>query len=509
MSKLDSLPIYVGGGSSSSGGGSGGGSGGTYTVTYDKIVKENTQILASEVNHIGQLVFTTDGLTSMLIDHNQRIGIRSTNPQRMLEINDVNGQCLRLTFNDNLGRSINYADINVKSDGSLNLLPSSGYVFLPYNSLSSGLYIGDIHVTASGTQINALDVFSFGISQPEKALILDNNSNIQGINTLTATTINATNLNGLLTNPAQINVTTVGVLQTLTVKDRLTLLNSQNSILELYVNGTGNNNCFLNSYTNTSTPSFLALNNNLFVNTNYVGVGTNTPTMRLEVSDTNGNCLCLRSGTIVTNFNISPINGITTIDTNSLNISHSYNTNTLYQPLTVNSTNTIDMSQNLGTGISFNLNDIQYTTINVIRDTVNIHNASLCINMLKNNTFTNNILTLSSVGQLNVFEIYEASDARIKTNVNPVNITDILNTLMQITVKNFTFTTNDTSHVGVIAQEIKELIPDIVNVSPNQGINDFHSVKSNELVYYLIAAVQKLNYKIQDLQQQIDNINNL
>lgn len=55
-----------------------------------------------------------------------KVGIGTTAPDRMLEINDAAGACLRLTYNDSNGSASNYVDFSVSSGGDLTVAPSGG-----------------------------------------------------------------------------------------------------------------------------------------------------------------------------------------------------------------------------------------------------------------------------------------------------------------------------------------------------------------------------------------------
>lgn len=86
---------------------------------------------------------TADGGTSLLermrIKNNGWIGIGTTAPGRVLDINHSAGQCVRLTYNDADGSAANYTDLNVTSSGALILHPSASQ----YSALAN-------HITASG-----------------------------------------------------------------------------------------------------------------------------------------------------------------------------------------------------------------------------------------------------------------------------------------------------------------------------------------------------------------------
>jgi hypothetical protein len=91
----------------------------------------------------------------------------------------------------------------------------------------SNLYINNVEVTSSATELNYLDIISIGQGEASKALVLDSNRNINNINnlttnTLTATNLNVTNLSGTLQTSSQPNITSVGTLTSLTLTGSIT-----------------------------------------------------------------------------------------------------------------------------------------------------------------------------------------------------------------------------------------------------------------------------------------------
>ena len=56
-------------------------------------------------------------------------------------------------------------------------------------------------------------------------------------------------------------------------------------------------------------------------------------------------------------------------------------------------------------------------------------------------------------------------------------------------------------HVGSIAQEIEEVLPDVVSTN-EMGIK---SVNTDNLTWYLINAVKELSAEIEQLKSQINN----
>lgn len=494
MSLLDNLPSFLTGGGSG-GGGSGGGSGGGLN---SQIINQNTLISANEVNGVGSLSFITDGINVMTITPLQKVGINTSEPQLRLEVNDENGRCVRLTFNDPLGRSINYTDLNVKSDGSLDLKPSSGSIYLPHNTLTSGLYIGNELVTASALQLNSLNVFTFGIAQPDKALILDDSGNIEGINNLSSTNISAINLYGTLLTGDQPGITKLGSLLSLTLKNDFILDDTNGNIFSI----TSTNGLYNINSSSYLTPSLLTVNNNLYITSENIGIGTSQPNLKLSVADTYGHCFRLTNILSASNsdFLVDP-SGNLTIESKSVRISYNYNNTNINFPLIVNAndnTGAFSMNQGLGSGIKFTLNDINFGTLSIQKDQNNNNDGILSIGLIRNNTFINNIMTLTSSGSLTTAEVYEYSDVRIKKNIKLMDTGYLLDKIMNVNIKSFTI--NNKKTVGVIAQELKELLPDLVQITNQNNIKNFHSVKTNGLIFYLIGAIQHIYKKLESLE---------
>jgi hypothetical protein len=57
-----------------------------------------------------------------------RFGVRTSAPDRAVEINDASGNTLRLTYNDSNGSAANYTDLLVTSGGNLTITPSGGTI---------------------------------------------------------------------------------------------------------------------------------------------------------------------------------------------------------------------------------------------------------------------------------------------------------------------------------------------------------------------------------------------
>lgn len=85
--------------------------------------------------------------------------------------------------------------------------------------------------------------------------------------------------------------------------------------------------------------------------------------------------------------------------------------------------------------------------------------------------------------------IATSSDARLKKNIinSPVNALSLLN---QIDIKEFDWIrSKEHTNAGIIAQQLQEIIPELVQTNPNTGRL---SIKSDNFIPYLIKAIQEL-----------------
>jgi hypothetical protein len=95
-------------------------------------------------------------------------------------------------------------------------------------------------------------------------------------------------------------------------------------------------------------------------------------------------------------------------------------------------------------------------------------------------------------------DITAMSDARIKDNIHPID--DALTKLNMIT--GYTYTRKDadvlqedvgTKHIGLIAQEVKEVLPEVVSYDKE---NDRYGVQYGNIVAVLIQAVKELKGEV-------------
>ena len=96
-----------------------------------------------------------------------------------------------------------------------------------------------------------------------------------------------------------------------------------------------------------------------------------------------------------------------------------------------------------------------------------------------------------STGTLTVVDVNSTSDINLKTNINPVE--NALDTVSQLRGVSFDWKETGKSSYGVIAQEIEEVLPELV------GTGDTKSVNYNGIIGVLIEAIKELKSEIEDL----------
>tara|TARA_Y100000589_G_C26755876_1_gene467735 strand:- start:194 stop:601 length:408 start_codon:yes stop_codon:yes gene_type:complete len=104
---------------------------------------------------------------------------------------------------------------------------------------------------------------------------------------------------------------------------------------------------------------------------------------------------------------------------------------------------------------------------------------------------------------------FYSSDRRLKTDIIP--IPDALSKVMQISGNSFTWIpltdeekktihANEGKDIGVIAQEIEKVLPELVETREKTG---YKAVKYDKLTALLIEAVKELNEKVIKLENKL------
>jgi len=121
-----------------------------------------------------------------------------------------------------------------------------------------------------------------------------------------------------------------------------------------------------------------------------------------------------------------------------------------------------------------------------------VDNTSLALTLASNNvaTFT---------ADVNAPNFNSTSDANLKTNVE--TLTGSLDAVKSLRGVSFDWLENGGSEIGVIAQEVEDVLPDVVNTNED-GIK---SVKYGNMVAVLIEAMKEQQAQIDELKAQINS----
>jgi hypothetical protein len=106
--------------------------------------------------------------------------------------------------------------------------------------------------------------------------------------------------------------------------------------------------------------------------------------------------------------------------------------------------------------------------------------------------------TLDVSGTITCSDINSTSDIKLKENIH--SIKDPLDKVMKINGVGFRWKENKEEAIGVIAQDIEEVIPEVVKIS-----GDIKTVNYNGLIGVLIEAVKEQQRQIEELKKQINN----
>ena len=97
------------------------------------------------------------------------------------------------------------------------------------------------------------------------------------------------------------------------------------------------------------------------------------------------------------------------------------------------------------------------------------------------------------------------SDSRLKTDVKTLD--SALNKVCSLRGVEYTRLSTGKKEIGVIAQEVKEVVPELVEIidentegKTEDGLKDLHIMKYQNTVGLLIEAIKELEKKVSDLE---------
>ena len=135
---------------------------------------------------------TTIGNSITFNKTNNNIGINTTSPNKLLEINSVNGNCFKQFCNTDNTKFVTY---DVTNSGQLNLT-TQAFVSIPTDYSTYGLKLNNVLLTTRISDIiSILSNITPGIAQTSKIIAVNANNDISGINNLYCNSIIVNNAN--------------------------------------------------------------------------------------------------------------------------------------------------------------------------------------------------------------------------------------------------------------------------------------------------------------------------
>ena len=286
----------------------------------------------------------------------------------------------------------------------------------------------------------------------------------------------------------------------------------------LDVGPAGNTLC-INGVCRTSWPTgsgsgaFTDSGTDAFYNGGDVGIGTATPSAKLEVD---GNITA--SGTI-TAAELTTSGTITAAElTASGTITASSDVKVGSNSLCQSDGTNCPSIDNLGTGRVDNneLNDLDGVTSNIQMQLTDLNDNKLDVVDQRWSSATGGInyaggkvgigvdiptVKLQVDGSIKATSFIYTSDQRLKRNI--ASLPDALEKILEMRGVSFNWENSGEPEIGLIAQEVEEVYPDLVITDPNSGLK---AVKYGNLVAPLIEAIKEQQRMIKQLQERIEHL---
>lgn len=141
-------------------------------------------------------------------------------------------------------------------------------------------------------------------------------------------------------------------------------------------------------------------------------------------------------------------------------------------------------------------------SINVVNDITTSATFYPMLSTITSNTLSTTYVSTTKLyfnpltGTFSATSFNSLSDENYKENIE--TIIDGLNIVDKINPVSFNWKDNNKKSYGVIAQEIEKIIPEIVDTTEN----DIKTVSYDQIIPFLIQAVQQLKKEIEDLKSQ-------
>ena len=112
---------------------------------------------------------------------------------------------------------------------------------------------------------------------------------------------------------------------------------------------------------------------------------------------------------------------------------------------------------------------------------------------MESNLYVN--CNLNVYDDITAFATYHSSDINLKKNINTLtNYYDIVNDLNPV---GFKWIKNNKDNVGFIAQEVEQIIPNIVSDN-----DEYKAIAETKIIAYLVGAIQELDKELKELENE-------
>lgn len=239
--------------------------------------------------------------------------------------------------------------------------------------------------------------------------------------------------------------------------------------------------------------------NNMIVN-NSLTLDMNSDRFSLNVKNSTGKCLKLYNDDLFTEFILN--------DSGDLSVNNSSGCVEIIQG---NATSAMQYPMQMttlgggGIGIKFNSYNNQnikrnMSSIETVMET-NADSSTIKFNNMKDGSLYNTV-TIRSDGNIVCNSVLELSDMRKKTIIRDSNIEESLEKINKIKTYDFVYKGDSVLHRGVMAQELREVIPAAV------VIGETYNISNKEIIGYLIDSVKCLTARIEQLTNGHSGFNN-
>lgn len=132
-----------------------------------------------------------------------------------------------------------------------------------------------------------------------------------------------------------------------------------------------------------------------------------------------------------------------------------------------------------------------------LKGTQTLFNSGSMITLSSNNVQT----MIAGSAIFSKVAISVSSDERLKENIAPVDTQACIDFINAIDVKTFNYKGNETPCVGVIAQQLEKLSPELAKRLVTKGEDGMLGVKTSDIVFPLVVAVQALSARVAELEK--------